>query len=114
MLLFYLIFDIDLAAYTMSACLLCLASSLLSLPIRVQSGIFFSFLLLFIAGGIISRHCKEQSVMALAITDITAKGGYVRINGQTVKAYSRDQFIRYRTGEVFTLKKLKEICILMC
>lgn len=114
MLLFYLLLDIDLAAYTMSSCLLCLASSLLTLPIRVQSGVFFSSLLLFIAADIISNHRKEQTVMALAVTDITSDGGYVRINGQIVKAYSRDRFIRYRAGEVFTLKKHGKNNFLIC
>ncbi len=95
-----------LSLCALSASLFSFAFSLLSLPIYIQC---FSFIIICFSLFIISlitrktKHVKKH--IFCAVSDIDTTGGFAKHHGKIFPVYSRDEYIRYRRGEVFDGKK---------
>ncbi len=95
------VFDIHIAAAGFSASLASLFFSILSQPMYFQCAAFFIWASLII---ILSTPSKKKINTAMAVTEVTDKGGIIKFRGKCHAAYSRDKTHKYRSGDIFTVR----------
>ena len=111
--LFSLFYNSTLSLCALSASLFAFAFSLLSLPIYLQC---FSFIMicfsLFILSFFTRKINRDKKHIFCAVSTIDTSGGFAKHHGKIFSVYSRDEYIRYRCGEVFKGKKSNTTYIL--
>ncbi len=104
--IFYLSCEFDFALCCVSASLFSFAFSLISLPMYIQC---FSFIgicfILFLLCRISQRTKRTDKCVFCAVGRITADGGFAKHHGKIFEVYSRDKYIQYTAGTVFTARK---------
>ncbi len=107
--IFLVIFSLRHAAAFLSAALLGMLLSLLSLPMRIQCGAFFVHTVVLCVVDIFIKP-KKPSHYCIALTEISASGGTVKCDGKCIDAYCRDSSHTYKCGSSFKLDSGKR-CI---
>lgn len=104
--IFYLVCEAELSLCAVSASLFSFAFSLLALPIYIQCfsfiGICFSVLIVCC---IKSKANHKEKHTFCAVSRINSSGGFAKHHGKIIEVYSRDKYIAYPVGEVFSGKK---------
>ena len=95
-----------LSPCALSSSLFSFAFSLLSLPMYVQCFSFIGICFLLITVSFMTRKlkCTDKHVFC-AVSTISSAGGFAKHHGKIFQVYSRDEYIRYRCGEIFDGKK---------
>ncbi len=105
-LIFYLSCDVELSLCAVSSSLFSFAFSLLSFPMYIQC---FSFIVIcftvFTLCHIKRKTKRKEKYTFCAVGKVTADGGFAKYHGKIFEVYSRDCYITYPVGEVFTGRK---------
>ncbi len=106
--LFYLFGKVDFSLCAFCGAMLSFVCALFGITIYIQSAVFlgvtFFVLVLSLIAQAYYRKKSTEEYVAVALTDITARGGYVKCRGNIFCVKSRDAYIKYRKGDVFLLK----------
>ena len=111
--LFYLICNVDLSLCAVCSCLFSFAFSLINLPMYIQCFSFIGICFSVYGASVISRKRKRREKhIFCAVSRINSDGGLAKHHGQIFEVYSRDKYIHYNAGEIFTAKKSNGVYVL--